>query len=99
MAMAGLPPTFETGKQVQVDNVVPYLRCSSDVEHTGNVLDANDKSKDRDKNSDDNNDFLKGKKTTWEKSTSIFHYKNHFLRNITCLRVKPNSMSFTLPLV
>lgn len=53
----------------------------SDVELPGSVLDANDKSKDRDRNCGDDNDFLKGEKTTWEKSTSIFHYKIHFCRN------------------
>lgn len=44
---------------------------------TDSVLDANDKSKDKDRNCEDDNDFLKDEKATWEKSTSIFHYKIH----------------------
>lgn len=50
-------------------------------------MDANDKSKDRDRNSGDDNDFLKGEKITWEKFTSIFHYKIHFLQKYS-LRVE-----------
>lgn len=83
-------------KQVCADMTIPCLHFSSDVEHTDHASEANDKSEDIDRNPVDDNDFLKGKKVTWENSTSIFHYKIHFHR-------KPHSehgcVPFILPLM
>lgn len=75
---------------------VPYLHCSSNIEHSGYVLEANDKSDDTDRNAVGNNDFLKGVKVTWEKSPSMFHYKIHFSRKP---HSEHSSMPFILPLM